>query len=43
MGKKSEYNKFTHAVDDLLRIPHAEIKAKLEAEKAKKKVNKKAV
>jgi hypothetical protein len=33
----SEVKKFTDLVDKLVRVPHSEIKAKLDAEKAAKK------
>lgn len=44
MGKKSEYEKFKNFVDNLVRVPHSEIKTKLEEErkaKTKRKLNKK--
>jgi hypothetical protein len=37
MKQKSEYRKFTDFVDGVLSVPHSEIKAKLDAEKAAKK------
>jgi hypothetical protein len=37
MKKKSEYNAFANLADKLLRVPHEEIKAKLDAEKQAKK------
>jgi hypothetical protein len=37
MKKDNEYEKFDRAVRVLLKVPHAEIKAKLEEEKAAKK------
>jgi hypothetical protein len=41
MSKSTEQKKFTNLVDELLRVPHAEIKAKLEAEKEVKKAKRK--
>jgi hypothetical protein len=35
--KTSEYDNFTDLVDRILRVPHSEIKAKLDAEKRAKK------
>jgi hypothetical protein len=35
--KNTEYQKFTELVSGLLRVPHSEIKAKLDAEKVAKK------
>ncbi len=35
--KQSEYERFDATMRQLLRVPHSEIKAKLEAEKAAKK------
>lgn len=43
MTKTTEQKKFTNLVDDLLRVPHADIKAKLEEEKMKKAQKKKGV
>ena len=37
MKNKSEYTKFDNAMRDLLKVPHSEIKSKLDAEKAAKK------
>lgn len=37
MKRKSEYGRFERTVEDLLRVPHAEIKEKLDAEKHAKK------
>ncbi len=37
MTKKSEYGKFTNLVTGLLKVPHSEMKAKLDAEKQAKK------
>lgn len=37
MKPKTEYDKFTDLVDGVLKVPHSEIKAKLEAEKKQKK------
>jgi hypothetical protein len=34
--KESEYEKFDRAMDSILKVPHSEIKAKLDAEKAAK-------
>lgn len=42
MKKTDEYENFDRTVRDLLKVPHAEIKAKLEAEKVGKKRKKKA-
>jgi hypothetical protein len=41
MRKKSEYEKFDEAVRELLKVPHSEIKAKLEQEKIAKQRKKK--
>jgi hypothetical protein len=35
--KRSEYEKFEQAVQELIRVPHSQIKAALDAEKAAKK------
>jgi hypothetical protein len=35
-----EFTKFTHLLDRLLSVPHSEIKAKLDAEKEKKRASK---
>jgi len=35
--KESEFRRFERAVEELLKVPHSEIKAKLDAEKAAKK------
>lgn len=35
--KNPEYDKFNSMMDRLLKVPHSEIKAKLDAEKAAKK------
>jgi len=40
MKKTREYENFRNLTDSLLSIPHAEIKAKLDKEKAAKKRNK---
>lgn len=41
MGKlNSEYTKFDNIMRDLLKVPHSEIKAKLDAEKKAKKQKK---
>ncbi len=37
-----EYDTFEHTVRELLKVPHASIKAKLDEEKAAKKKRKKA-
>ena len=37
MKNSKEYKKFEQLVGDLLAVPHADIKAKLDAEKAAKK------
>lgn len=39
MKNKTEYERFTNLVNDVLKVPHSEIKAKLDAEKAKQKTN----
>ena len=36
MREKTEFQKFDHTVRELLKVPHAEIEAKLEEEKAAK-------
>jgi hypothetical protein len=38
--KSKEYENFDHAVRELLKVPHKEIKEKLDAEKAAKKAKK---
>jgi hypothetical protein len=38
MKKTSEFEKFDDTIRDLLKVPHAEIKAKLDEEKKRKKV-----
>ena len=40
MKNKTEYDNFTNLVDRILKVPHSEIKAKLDAEKAAKKQKK---
>jgi hypothetical protein len=40
MKKKNEFRAFTDLVDRVLTVPHSEIKAKLDAEKARKKKRK---
>ena len=40
--KTSEFEKFDKTMDALLRVPHSEIKAKLEAEKAAKQKKRKS-
>ena len=37
MKRTNEYDKFTNFMTELVKVPHREIKAKLEAEKASKK------
>lgn len=37
MKKRSEFDKFENMTRQLLAVPHAELKAKLDAEKAAKK------
>ena len=37
MNKTTEYENFDNAMRQLLKVPHAEIKAKLDKEKAAKK------
>lgn len=37
MKKSGQYEKFDRTMRDLLKVPHSEIKAKLDAEKAEKK------
>jgi hypothetical protein len=37
MKRKSEYNNFENTVRELMKVPHSEIKAKLDEEKAEKK------
>lgn len=37
MKTRTEYDKFTDLVDGLLKVPHSEIKTKLDAEKQAKK------
>ena len=37
MKRKSEYENFTNVMDKLAKVPHSEIKAKLDAEKIAKK------
>jgi hypothetical protein len=39
--KTTEYQRFDDAMTQLLKVPHSEIKAKLEAEKAAKAARKK--
>ena len=36
-NSKSEFDSFDHLVRDVLKVPHTEIKAKLDAEKQAKK------
>jgi hypothetical protein len=43
MGKRSEeFQKFDRAMDELLKVPHSEIKKKLDAEKEEKRKRKAA-
>lgn len=35
--KKSEYENFDHTMRELIKVPHSELKAKLDAEKKAKK------
>lgn len=37
MTKQSEHGRFDSTMRDLMKVPHSEIKAKLDAEKAEKK------
>jgi hypothetical protein len=37
MKRRTEYGKFTSLMDKLIKVPHSEIKAKLDAEKRAKK------
>jgi len=37
MRNKSEYSKFSDLMGELIKVPHSEIKAKLDAEKKAKK------
>jgi hypothetical protein len=41
MAKSREYERFDRAMEQLLKVPHSEIKKKLDAEKADKKARKK--
>jgi len=43
MKRKTEYQKFNAMMGQLLKVPHSEIKAKLEAEKSAKKRKKSRV
>jgi hypothetical protein len=40
MTKKSEYGNFARTMRELMKVPHSEIKAKLDEEKATKKKHK---
>jgi hypothetical protein len=40
MTKKSEYDNFDRIMQELMKVPHSEIKAKLDEEKAIKKEKK---
>ncbi len=42
MKKENEYEKFDKTMQQLLKVPHADVKAKLEAERDKKKDKKAA-
>lgn len=42
MRKSKEYERFDHAMEQLLKVPHSEIKKKLDQEKAEKKKRKAA-
>jgi hypothetical protein len=42
MRKSPEYERFDHAMEQLLKVPHSEIKKKLDAEKAAKRKRKAA-
>jgi hypothetical protein len=37
MKIKTEYDRFTHLMGRLMKVPHSEVKAKLDAEKQAKK------
>lgn len=37
MRKNSQFDKFDHTMRNLMKVPHSEIKAKLDAEKKAKK------
>jgi hypothetical protein len=41
MKQSEEFKKFDRAMDELLKVPHSEIKKKLDAEKAEKAARKK--
>jgi hypothetical protein len=41
MRKTKEFEKFDRAMDELLKVPHSEIKKKLDEEKAAKREKKK--
>ncbi len=43
MKKESEYDRFERMANHLFKVPHSDIKKKLEAEKAAKKPNKSKV
>lgn len=40
MNRTKEFDKFDHAMDELLKVPHSEIKKKLDAEKEEKRKRK---
>jgi hypothetical protein len=40
MTKSKEFEKFDYAMEQLLKVPHSEIKKKLDAEKAEKRKRK---
>lgn len=42
MTKNNEFEKFDHAMEELLKVPHSEIKKKLDEEKAEKQKRKAA-
>jgi hypothetical protein len=41
MKQSKEFENFDHAIRELLKVPHSEVKAKLDEEKAKKREKKK--
>jgi hypothetical protein len=41
MKRSKEFENFDHAMGELLKVPHSEIKKKLDAEKAEKAARKK--
>lgn len=40
MKRSKEFDRFDHAMGELLKVPHSEIKKKLDTEKARKLENK---